>query len=160
MSEISDRGEAGNAMLRIALIALGVGLVLIVGGLMAFFAYRAGKNEPIEIKQYPGAELINEEKLEEGEDHIQYHSNDTAEAIEAFYLDEYDDLDCERQYEVVQEGLNDEAFREGYLFTRCRIDRSWLDISQYAVLTIQPARDANDTPTGVTVIDIRRTWGG
>ena len=160
MSDRVERGNSGNAMLRIALIVLGIGIVLIIAGVISFFAYRASKDNPIAIKQYPGSELVNEEKLSDGEDHIQYRSNDSAEVIESFYSDAYDDLTCQRQYETVQNGANSETVREGYLFTRCRIDRSWLDMSQYVVLTIQPERDEANVLTGVTVIDIRRTWGG
>lgn len=159
VSEDSDRGGVNSKMLRIALAVFGVGVLLLVAGAIAFTLYRDSKDRPIDVERYPGAELVQEESGQE-EDHLYYLSGDTPEAVEAFYQDEYDDLSCERQYQVVQGTQGSAAQREGYLYTRCWIDHSWLDMTQYAVITIFPERDDADNPTGKTVIDIRRVWGG
>jgi hypothetical protein len=50
--------------------------------------------------------------------------------------------------------------KEGHLYTRCQIDRSWLGMTQYTTVVIQPGVDEAGSPTGEIVIDVQRYWGG
>jgi hypothetical protein len=154
----TERGLLQSTLVRIVLVLLVVGVLAVIVGVVAFISYRNSHNKPLDIDIYPGAKLVSDEDLSEQEDHQQYTSSDSMEDIEHFY-DRIDDMECERQYRVVQERPDEDPLREGHLFTRCRIDHSWLDISQYAVVTIQPVYDADEQPTGDVIIDIRRYWG-
>jgi hypothetical protein len=158
VSEKQEREMMQSTVVRAALALLALGVVLVVVGLISYFAYRASRNQPLDVKIYAGAEEVMSGSPGEGEDHRRYVSNDPVEEIEAFY-NRQDDMTCQRQYSVVQSQPGQETRREGYLYTRCIVDHSWMDITQYAVVTIQPVVE-NDVPTGQVVIDIERFWGG
>jgi len=154
----TDRTLMQSTMVRLALAVAVIGIVLVVVGVIAFFSYRANRNKPLEVKVYPGAALVNEERLYDGFDHQQYVSTDPFEEIEAFY-DRQDDMECERQYRVVEDRPGQEPLKEDVLFTRCQIDHSGLGMTQYTSVVIQPAFDDNQNPTGQIIIDVQRHWG-
>jgi hypothetical protein len=43
------------SILRVALLALGIGIVLIVGAIISFFADRAARQRPLDVALFPGA---------------------------------------------------------------------------------------------------------
>lgn len=154
----TDRTLKQSTMVRLALAIAVIGVVLVVVGVIAFFSYRANRNKPLEVDVYPGATLVNDERLYDGFDHQQYVSTDSFDEIEAFY-DRQDDMDCERQYRVVEERPEQEPLKEDVLYTRCQIDHSGLGMTQYTSIVIQPVFDDGQNPTGQIMIDVQRHWG-
>jgi len=151
-------GVLDSTVVRAVLIGLAVIVLLLVVGLIAFFSYRANRNKPLGIKSYPNAQII-EQQPPSGKDYRfrRYLSTDPVESIEQFY-EKQDDMSCSRQYSTVIEQPGQETIREGHVFTRCRIDKSWLDITQYVIVTIYPGNtEANPNPENV--IDVERDWG-
>ncbi len=142
----------------VGLSALAVLAMLIVIAVVVFLALRASRNKPLDVAIYPGAQLVNAEKLYEGLDHQQYVSSDSFEAIETFYAAQKD-MDCERFYRTVQERPGQEPLKEGHIRTRCQVDHSGFGVTQYTTITIQPVFDQNEKPTGEVIIDIQRYWG-
>ncbi len=146
---------------RLVRIALGIfGLVVaaaVIGGI-AFALMRSSRNKPLEVEIVPGARQVGSEVLSDHADHQQYISTaPVAEIVAAFA--EQDDMVCHDQYARVTGQADGEALREGYLYTTCLLDRSWLDMTQYNEITIQPQYDESGQATGEVLIDIRRYWG-
>lgn len=141
----------------LALSALLVVVALVAGGV--YWYMRSSRDKPLELDTYPGAQLVNDEVIRPGHDHQQYIATDPIEQIETFY-DDQDGVTCQRQYgEVREDPETGELIREQHLFTVCDIDRSWLDMTQYTTVTIQPTYDDADQPTDHIVIDVQRRWG-
>jgi hypothetical protein len=145
-----ERTVLQSKVVRLALGLLIVGVIIIVAGVIIYLAYRSSRNKPLEVDVYPGAQQVSSEVLE-GFDHQQYQSSDSIEKIEKFYTDQ--DMDCEQQFQTI----NGQA---QHLDTRCVIDHSFLDISQYTRVIIQPQVDEAGNATGTVIIDVRRYWGG
>jgi hypothetical protein len=147
-----------SRLVRIALGVFGLVLVAAVVAGIAFVLMRAGRNEPLEIEMVPGAQRIANEVLTDHSDHQQYVSTAPVEEIVAAFARQ-DDMVCHDQYVRVVDQPDGEPLREGYLYTSCLIDRSWLDMTQYNEITIQPQYDADGQATGEVLIDVRRYWG-
>jgi hypothetical protein len=157
-SEAEPRGLLQSRIVQVALVLIVVAVVLIVVGVIYFLSNRASRNKPLSVALYPGARQVSSEVLYDGHDHQQYVATDSIEQIEAFY-GKQDDMKCERQYRTVQERPGQEPLKEGHLYTRCQIDHSWLGITQYTTVVIQPGIDEGGNPTGEIVIDVQRYWG-
>lgn len=144
-----ERSMLQSKVVRLGLGLLVLGVVVIVAGVIIYLAYRSSRNKPLEVDVYPGAEQVSSEVLEDF-DHQQYASADPVEKIEQFYTEQ--DMECTKQYQNV----NGQSV---HVDTRCLIDHSFLDITQYTQVIIQPQVDEAGTSTGTVVIDVRRYWG-
>lgn len=166
MSEEHEVRSTGSAdgfpwrkwIIRGVLVLFMLGIMAVIVGVIAFFSYRSSRDKPLEVRAYPGAELVNDEVIYDGYDHQQYTTTDTVEAVEEFYNDQ-DDMECERQYQRVSEQTGTDTLREGYLYTSCMIDHSGFGITQYTQVVIQPRYDDDGNVTGDVIIDVRRHWG-
>ncbi len=147
-----------SRLVRIALGVAGLAAIAAVVGVIAFVLMRASRNKPLEIDLPPGARQVGGEALSDHADHQQYVSSASLDQIVAAF-ERQDDMVCHDQYARVIDQPDGEPLREGYLYTTCLIDRSWLDMTQYNEITIQPQYDDNGQPTGEVLIDVRRYWG-
>jgi len=147
-----------SRLVRIALGVFGLVLVAAVVAGIAFVLMRASRNKPLEIDMVPGARQVGSEVLSDHSDHYQYVSTSPIEEIVAAFARQ-DDMVCHDQYARVVDQPDGEPLREGYLYTTCLVDRSWLDMTQYNEITIQPQYDADGQATGEVLIDVRRFWG-
>lgn len=150
-------GLLQSGIVRLTLAVVVLGALVIVGTLAALYLYRQSRNKPLDVKIYPGAQMITEEVVYDGLDHHQYVTDAPFADVEAFYGAQKDIM-CEPQYTMVQE-RDGTTYREGHLSTTCRIDRSGFGVSQYAIITIQPILDDAGNPTDQVMIDITRHWG-
>jgi hypothetical protein len=148
----------GKLLIRGVLALFVIGIVGAVIGVIAFLSYRSSRDKPLEVKVYPGAVMVNDEVIYDGYDHQQYLTSDPIESVEAFY-DGQDDMECERQYQRVQQIEGEDPIREGYLFTSCIIDHSGLGMTQYTKVVLQPRYDDAGGATGEVIIDVQRYWG-
>lgn len=149
-----------STIVRLTLVAVVIVVVLAVAAVIGVYLYRSSRDKPLEVPIYPGATLVNSEKLYDGFDHQQYTSTDPFEKIEQFYADRKG-MTCEPQYSLVEQvPAQTEPRKEGHIFTRCQIDHSGLGMTQYTTIMIQPVYDQDQNPTGQVTIDIQRHWGG
>ena len=160
VSHSGERGFFQSTIVRLTLVVVAAVIVLVVAAVIAAYLYRSSRDKPLEVEIYPGAALVNSEKLYDGFDHQQYTSTDPFEQIERFYAAQKD-MVCEPQYRVVEQMPGQkEPRKEGHIFTRCQIDHSGWGMTQYTTIVIQPVYDQNQNPTGQVTIDIQRHWGG
>ncbi len=150
-------GLLQSGIVRFTLLAVVVVALLVVGTLAGLYLYRQSRNKPLDVKIYPGAQMITQETVYDGLDHRQFLTDAPFTDVETFY-DALDGMQCEPQYTVVQEH-DGTTYREGHLSTTCSIDRSGFGISQFATVTIQPVLDEAGNPTEQVMIDITRHWG-
>lgn len=155
---VGPGGCLGRQAVRLALLGfLGV-IVLIVVAVIVVLALRANRNRPLNVIIYPGAQLLSQERLYGGFDHLQYTTGDPFEQVEAFYLARKE-MDCTRLYRTVENRSGQEPLREGHYATRCQVDRSAYGITQFATVLIQPVYDKDERPTDRVIVDIQRYWG-
>lgn len=142
---------------------LGLFLIIGVAALIFGFAYmdaRNNRNQPIEIRHYPGLQLISEEALSDTQRTQRYEgvfsgiSDSLIADMEAFYLDQMDS--CIR--------LSDqpEPTPEQFHTVVCQKDRShtWLGFTQFTRLEILPVRDTNRVLTGDVIVLVNDQWEG
>jgi hypothetical protein len=139
-------------IVRIALVVLALVIVIVVVGVITFLSYRSSRTEPLAVKVYPGARLVVDEAISVGFDHQQYVAADSLENVDAHY-DRQKDVNCERQYDYGQDPPQ-------HLFSSCIIDHSWMNMTQYTRVIIQPLVDEAGQPTGEVIIDVQRHWEG
>ena len=142
---------------RIALMAAVIVLLLGGAAVAGYLYVRWSRNQPPNLKTFPGAVQVIDESAAEGRDHQQYAVVAPVSEVEQFYADQ--DLTCQSQYASVTAGVDGEPVREGYLYTRCLADRSLLGFTQYAVVLIQPQYDPAQVSSGEVVVDVQRHWG-
>lgn len=139
-------------------ILLLVGIVVLI----AFVAYsdtRNDRSQPIEIRHYPGIELIAEQKTGSGtsvEAHRGYFENMSSSLltdIEAYYQRQLDK--CFR----LSEDISDPTSFHTII---CEIDRShdWLGFTQISRLEIEPARNDEGDWTGEVRVQVNHVWEG
>ncbi len=148
--------ERRSGALRLALLALVLVGVLIVAAVAGYLYVQWSRTQPPDVAMFPGATVLLEENAVAGQDHQQYSVVAPVSEVERFYIDH--DLTCEPQYASVTEDEGGELVREGYIFTRCLVDRSLLGFTQYAVILIQPRYDPAQLDEGEVVIDVKRYW--
>jgi hypothetical protein len=160
VSHPKERGFFQSTVVRLTLVVVAVVVVLVVAGVVAVYLYRSSRDKPLKVAIYPGATLVNSEKINDGFDHQQYTSTDPFEEIEQFYMSRKG-MVCEPQYSVVEQVPGQTELRkEGHVFTRCQLDHSGWGMTQYTMIVIQPVYDQDQNPTGQVTIDIQRHWGG
>jgi hypothetical protein len=160
VSRPEDKGFFQSTIVRLTLVAVAIVVVLVTAAVIGAYLYRSSRNKPLQVPIYPGATLVNSEKVYDGFEHDQYMSADPFEEIEQFYADRKG-MACEPQYSVVEQVPGQtEPRKEGHIFTRCQIDHSALGMTQYTTIMIQPVYDQEQNPTGQVTIDIQRHWGG
>jgi len=175
-AEEPEPGVWQRKFVRIVVGRFVLGVVLVGAAIIAFVAYRGSRNKPIELEQYPGSQKVSSEKLSDTQDHAQYVSTDSLDKIMKFYADDQE-MDCTRQQQVMvlDETLYSQNPECPTLDTLvaggapvpcvtvpvyvCLVDRSTLDKTQYAKVTLLPGSDTSGLPTGQVFIDIRREWG-
>lgn len=160
-TEPAGRGLLGSLMVRVTL-GLVILVVVIVGvGAIVFSSMRSSRNKPLNIKTYPGATFVKEEKLSDGfghHDRRQYSTTATLEEIEQFY-DRQKDMECKRYNGTLISGSGQQSEAEGHVFTSCKADHSGWGVTQYATVLIQPVYDDSLNPTGEVLVQIERYWG-
>ena len=130
---------------------------IIVGG--AYFQASSGRDEPLEIKVFPGMLQASYEKLDKGHD-LQIWSGTVALAeLENHYKKQMDD--CNRLFSEAEEGQeqSDQTIEsQNYVRTNCLLDHSHdlFGITQYARLTIAPEFTPEGERTGVVTVTIER----
>jgi hypothetical protein len=160
VSHPEERGFFQSAVVRLTLVVVAIVIVLVVAIVIVVYLYRSSRDKPLKVAIYPGATLVNSERVNDGFDHQQYTSTDSLEKIEQFYMDRKG-MVCEPQYSVVEQVPGQsEPLKEGHIFTRCQIDHSGMGMTQYTTIVIQPVYDQDQNPTGQVIIDIQRHWGG
>ena len=147
-----------SRLVRAVLGLFGLVAVVAVVGAIALLLMRSSRNKPLEVEMVPGARQVAGEVLSDHADHQQYISTAPIDEIVAAFARQ-DDVVCHDQYARVVDQPDGEPLREGYLYTSCLLDRSWLDMTQYNEITIQPQVDEGGQPTGEVLIDVRRHWG-
>lgn len=136
-------------ILRLALIAAGIGLLLIVGGIVSYAAFRSSRSVPLDVALFPDAELVSTEIVSEGHhDLLLYRSESPPEEVAAFYWRELSDS-C-----VLIENPTPGA--EPAFQQRCIADGSSFFLTQYTIVTVQPGLIEG---VGRTIIHIERVWG-
>lgn len=158
MSEETTRSRSRISVVRLLVLAVGLGVIAAVIAAVAYYAYRESRDGPLQVKVYPGATQTINETVREGYDHQRYVTTDSLEKIEQFYAGQ-DGMACEPQYAQIIEQPGADPIKEGYLYTRCIKDRSSLNMTQYTVILLQPVVDGSGSPTGEIVIDVERHWG-
>jgi hypothetical protein len=144
---------------RILLGVIGLIVIVAVVGTIAFFVISGMRNKPIEVKTYPGAQRVAQQKFE-GEDRQVYTTNDGFEDVGRFYSGQ-DDTQCQTIYQNVQPtNGGQDSVRENPQYIKCSMDRSWMNISQYAEIAIYPTMDeSGNVIEGPTTIYVTRVWG-
>lgn len=161
-TEVEARNERGCLDSLVARIVAGVVFVLFLVGLIAFVAYsdiRNDRSQPIDIRHYPGIQLVSERKTSDGtslEQHSGFYENMSPSLltdIEAYYQRQLDK--CFR----LSEDLSDPAAFHTII---CEINRShdWLGFTQFARLEIRPARDEDGDWTGEVLVQVDQVWEG
>lgn len=135
-------------------VLIGLGVVIAAG----YLALRASRNRPLDVPLYPDAREIGRERVYDGLQRVQYVVDAPLDAVDGFYH-AHEGMVCQRQYARVSERPGQEPLREGHVFTRCQLDRSWLNLTQYAIVTIRPIAGDNGEPGEATLIDIEQVWG-
>ena len=143
---------------RILLGVFALILIAAVVGAIVFFVVSGIRNKPIEVKAYPGAQRVEQQKLD-GQDYQRYVTDDDFEDVGNFYSDQ-DDMECEKIYQNVQR----RRIRNLYAKTRSTLNVRLIIRGpippRWAVITIYPTLDdSGNVIDGPTTIDITRVWG-
>ncbi len=159
--------KGGLSIIRIGLIAGGIGIVLVAAGVLSLFADQASKRSPLEITPYPNAVYwgVSDEKATSR--NVFYRAADTPESVAAYYqqkmVEHYgnNDQSCVRLPATGNQiGSENSADIPAYLF-RCMFDNSGFNTSQYTEVEIYPGK-ANADPffnaAGLTIIKYAEQW--
>lgn len=157
-----------NSVLRTIVIVAALGGILIVGGIVSFFADQASRQVPLQIEPYPGALYWGEGDVGEGYRQDYYKIPGVApEAVAAYYEERLEahygstDEDCVR---LPEDGVYPASELEPgvppYRF-KCLFDRSGFQTSQYTEVVISPGLYNTDpafNTEGMTVVQYNFTW--
>ncbi|MDX2136511.1 MAG: hypothetical protein SF123_00325 [Chloroflexota bacterium] len=162
------KARKGSSFFRTILIVGVVGLVLIVGGAISFFADQSSRRSPLEIEVYPGASYRGlVEQTSSSQTMYFLVPGVMPEQVAEFYQQEmrehYGDTgeNCVRIPEIGQ--FPPEELQPDYApyFYRCMFDRSGFNTSQWTLVTIMPGlpneNPANDT-SGMVVLQHEQVW--
>ncbi|MBI5928837.1 MAG: hypothetical protein HY862_05975 [Chloroflexi bacterium] len=145
--------------LLLAVILIAGVVAILIGG--AYFQASSSRDEPLEIKAFPGLLQASYEKIDKGHD-LQIWSGtvDLAE-LENHYKKQMDD--CNRLFSKPEEGQeqSDQTIEsKNYVRTTCLLDHSHelFGITQYVRLTVEPAFDEVGERTGVVNVTLERVW--
>lgn len=144
-----------NWFFRISLGILGVLILAIIVGVIAYNEVKSDRSKPLDIKPYPGMERQLDEEITDGVGHQYYQgfyeglTPDRLADIEKHYRDQMDS--CVRLWQFDPEQFHTIV---------CDKDRSHnvLGFTQFARLRIQPERDGNGDLTGWVTVDIDLQW--
>lgn len=140
--------------LTLAVIVLIGVIVLLIGA--AYIQASSTRDEPLEIRAFPGMLQISYEKISEGHD-IQYWAGEAPIVeVENHYRRQMDE--CERYFNDLTQAQDVES--PSYVKTTCFLNHShdMFNVSQYLTLIIQPEFNAEEQPTGRVYINIERVW--
>lgn len=157
-------GRDGNiSLIRLGTIAVVLGLVMVVGGIVLFFADRASHQVPLEIKAYPGSVQIGvADRSDVSRSVIFEVQGATPEDVSAFYQQELNQFYGDTQESCKRFPLsgNFPEFDRGtpdvvpYYFA-CLFDRSGFQITQYTRVNIQPGIKERQ---GSVVVEHEQYW--
>ncbi len=147
MSEQRTARQRRSPVVWLAIIVVGIGVLAIVAGIIAYVAFRSSRSMPLAVPIYPDARQIGSAVLGTGHDRLRYASPSPAEEIGAFYNRE---IGCQR-FDNSAPSPDQPAFEY-----RCVADGSSLFITQYTRVTVQPGVGEY---AGQTLIDMDRVWG-
>lgn len=139
-------------------------IVCIAGGIVggAFFQASSTRDEPLEIKAFPGMLQTSYEKVNAGHDLQTWSGTVSSLAeLENHYKKQMDD--CNRLFSEPEEGQesSDQTIEsKNYVRTNCLLDHSHdlFGITQYVRLTIQPEFNEDGERTGPVNVTIERVW--
>jgi hypothetical protein len=159
-------GRDGNiSVIRIGTIGAVIGLLLIVGGIILFFADRATHQGPLSIDLYPGATLWYEVKRSPTSQSVLYQiPGANADEVYAFYQSKLNDFVGSNEERCVRAPAagNFPEFDRGqpdvppYQWS-CMFDRSGFQITQYTRVNIQPGVASNQTE-GMVIVEYEQFW--
>lgn len=144
-------------LLAVILILVIVGVI--VGG--AYFQASSSRDEPLDIKAFPGMLQSSYQKLEKGHDLQTWSGTVQLAELENHYRKQMDD--CNRLFSEPEEGQEsaDQTIEsQNYVRTTCLLDHShdFFGITQYARLTIAPEFTPEGERTGMVNVTIERVW--
>jgi hypothetical protein len=137
-----------------AIVLIGI-VILLIGA--AYIQARSTRDEPLEIRAYPGMQQVSYQKITEGHDTQYWAAEAPIIEVENHYRRQMDE--CERYFNDLTQALDVES--PSYVNTTCWLDHShdMFNILQYVKLIIQPEFNAEGQPTGRVYINIERVWG-
>jgi hypothetical protein len=161
-------GRDGDiSLFRVGTVIGVVGVLLLVGGVAAYFIDQNSYRSPLAVDPYPGAEVWGNVR-EQGSSRVALYlvDNATTDEVVAYYqqrLDEYSDGEdmCVR---TPATGVSPDSATDPTIApytVRCLFQRSGLGVSQQTIITIQPGvrgTDAQTNTSGKTVIEHRQSW--
>jgi hypothetical protein len=163
---IFDR-DGKVSVLRVGLLALGIGVILLLGALISFFVDRAARQRPLDVAIYPNAVLVNTIDLPPVDRQLVYTvGGATPEDVVGHYQGRMNEFwgmatepelrDCKRlppvgNYENDSAG-NPPSIPYEYI---CLFEASGINTTQYTRVGIQPG---TGDYAGMVVIIYSQTW--
>lgn len=155
-------------MVRLAVIAAIIGVVLVVGGIITFNNDIQSRRTPLNVDPYPGAVPWGQtvEMTSTSRSFFFLVEDATVEQVVLYYdgkLSEFDNsaARCVRIPSVGEIPI-DPSIPDSIPFKYdCIFDRSGLNSTQYTQITIFPGRESNDPfydNAGKTVINYQQVW--
>jgi hypothetical protein len=148
------------------LIAI-LGILLVVGGVAAYFLDQNSYHAPLEIETFPGAQTWGTVRETNASRRALFlASGATPEEVTAFYEEKLRAMDgndqrCQRIPAVGEiEAAAEDSSVVPYWFV-CLFQRTGLSVSQQTTVTIQPGvfnADPNLNTEGMTVIEHSQRW--
>lgn len=159
-------GRDGNiSIIRVGTIAVVVGVIFIIGAVVAFYVDRASHQSPLDIAPFPGATVWYTADHSDISRSVFYQiPGADADNVAAYYQSKMKDFygsgddKCVRlpaagNFPDYDKGVANVA---PYEFS-CMFDRSGFEISQYTRVNIQPGIASNKTD-GMVIVEYEQSW--
>jgi hypothetical protein len=167
-SPTARKARKGSSIFRTILIVGVVGLVLVIGGAISFFADQSSRRVPLEIEVYPGSSYWGIDNQTQSSQTVYYLVPGVMpEQVADFYQQKMREHsgeggeDCVRIPEFGQ--FPPEDLQQGYApyFYRCMFDRSGFNTTQSTLVTIMPGLP-NENPeldrSGSVILQYDQQW--
>ncbi|MBE2182584.1 MAG: hypothetical protein IAE89_04075 [Anaerolineae bacterium] len=154
--------NSGLSVIKLGLIAGGVGILLVIVGVIAFASDQAARRSPFNVAPFPGAEEWGTADETNYSRSVFYRVADSSpEDVVAYYQEKLNQHTGDRAEECVRvpqtgsmplDPNNPRAIPFEY---RCLFDNSGWQTSQYTQVRIYPGYGEN---TGKTIIEYQQRW--
>ena len=166
MSFVVDK-QGNISLFRVGTIVAVVGVLLVGGGVLAYFLDQNSFKTPLVVEPYPGAEVWGEARTSGVTSRALFRiPGATADEVAAYYQQKLQSFDAASEGCIRTPAtgtfVNSQTDRTIPPFTfKCLFQRTGLNASQLTTITIQPGvfnADPTQDTTGMTVVEHNQRW--